>query len=73
MRRRRPGARRDQRIDPQLDALRAQLPLGYRIEIGGAVEENAKAQNSIVASMPLMLIVVLTLLMIQLQSFSRAC
>ncbi|WP_323118682.1 efflux RND transporter permease subunit [Burkholderia alba] len=58
-------------IDKSLDALRAQLPVGYRIEIGGSVEESAKAQASINAQMPLMVIAVLTLLMIQLQSFSR--
>ncbi|HEY3729627.1 MAG TPA: efflux RND transporter permease subunit [Steroidobacteraceae bacterium] len=51
--------------------LRAQLPVGYHIEVGGPVEENAKAQNSINVQMPVMLIAVLTLLMIQLQSFSR--
>jgi len=59
------------RIDRQLAALRARLPLGYRIEIGGAVEESARGQQSIGAGVPVMLAVVLTLLMIQLQSFSR--
>ncbi|MBU9550672.1 efflux RND transporter permease subunit [Burkholderia multivorans] len=58
-------------IDGKLNALRAQLPVGYRIEIGGSVEESAKAQASINAQMPLMAIAVFTLLMIQLQSFSR--
>ncbi|KWF26640.1 efflux RND transporter permease subunit [Burkholderia pseudomultivorans] len=58
-------------IDGKLNALRAQLPVGYRIEIGGSVEESAKAQTSINAQMPLMAIAVFTLLMIQLQSFSR--
>ncbi|PRE87914.1 efflux RND transporter permease subunit [Burkholderia gladioli] len=58
-------------IDKQLDGLRAQLPVGYRIEIGGSVEESGKAQASINAQMPLLAIAVLTLLMIQLQSFSR--
>lgn len=58
-------------IDKQLNTLRAQLPVGYRIEIGGPVEESGKAQASINAQMPLLLIAVLTLLMIQLQSFSR--
>ncbi|WP_241015052.1 efflux RND transporter permease subunit, partial [Burkholderia sp. Ac-20379] len=58
-------------IDKQLDTLRAQLPVGYRIEIGGSVEESGKAQASINAQMPLLAIAVLTLLMIQLQSFSR--
>ena len=59
------------RIDPRLDALRAALPLGYRIEIGGAIEDSNRGQKSIVAGVPLMLLTVLTLLMIQLKSFSR--
>lgn len=58
-------------IDKALAGLRAKLPIGYRIEVGGSVEENAKAQASINAQLPLMVIAVLTLLMIQLQSFSR--
>jgi len=58
-------------IDAKLAQLRATLPVGYRIEVGGPVEENAKAQSSISAQMPLMAIAVLTLLMIQLQSFGR--
>ncbi|MBV8854401.1 MAG: efflux RND transporter permease subunit, partial [Sinobacteraceae bacterium] len=60
-----------QRIDHSIAAMRAQLPAGYRIEVGGALEENAKAQNSIVEQMPLLGIVVLVVLMMQLQSFSR--
>jgi multidrug efflux pump len=58
-------------IDARLADLRAQLPLGYRIEVGGAVENNVKAQASINAEMPVMVFAVFTLLMIQLQSFSR--
>jgi multidrug efflux pump len=59
------------RIDKALAALHQQLPSGYRVEIGGAVEENAKAQASINAQMPLLAIAVLVFLMVQLQSFSR--
>jgi len=58
-------------IDARLATLRAHLPLGYRIEVGGAVENNVKAQASINVEMPVMLLAVFTLLMIQLQSFSR--
>jgi len=58
-------------LDAKLAGIRAALPVGYRIEVGGPVEENAKAQSSISAQMPLMIIAVLTLLMIQLQSFGR--
>ena len=59
-------------IDPLLDALRAGLPPGYRIEAGGPYEENLNAQASINAGMPLMLAVVLALLMVQLKRFSLA-
>lgn len=58
-------------VDQALAQLRAHLPVGYRVEIGGAVEESVKAQASINAQMPLMAIAVFTLLMFQLQSFSR--
>ncbi len=58
-------------VDRALAPLRARLPAGYRIEIGGAVEENAKAQGSINAQMPLLAVAVLVLLMVQLQSISR--
>ncbi|CAG9227440.1 Acriflavin resistance protein [Paraburkholderia sabiae] len=58
-------------VDKQLANIRSTLPVGYRIEIGGSVEESAKGQTSINAQMPIMIIAVLTLLMIQLQSFAR--
>ncbi len=58
------------KIDPQLADIRAKLPPGYRIEVGGAFEENVKAQASIGAGVPLMIFVWLLLLMLQLQSFS---
>jgi len=60
-----------ERIDHGLAALRAHLPAGYHIEIGGSVEQNAKAQASIVEQLPLLVIAVLVILMIQLKSFSR--
>jgi len=58
-------------IDARLQDLRGSLPVGYRIEVGGSVEESAKGQSSINAQMPVMIVAVLTLLMIQLQSFAR--
>ncbi len=58
-------------LDPRLDALRAKLPQHYRIDMGGAIEESAKGEQSIIEVMPMMLVVVLTLLMIQLQSFQK--
>jgi multidrug efflux pump subunit AcrB len=44
----------------------------FRIEVAGAVEESSKGSASIAAGLPLMLFVTFTLLMLQLQSFSRA-
>jgi multidrug efflux pump subunit AcrB len=58
-------------LDPQLDAVRATLPPGFRIELGGTTEESAKGESSIKAVMPIMLVLVITLLMIQLQSIGR--
>lgn len=59
------------RINPQLDKIRASLPTGVRLEMGGAIEEAAKGETSIQAVMPLMLVAVMTLLMVQLQSIGR--
>ncbi|WP_341315501.1 efflux RND transporter permease subunit [Paraburkholderia sp. IMGN_8] len=58
-------------VDNALSQIRDSLPVGYRIEVGGSVEESGKGQTSINAQMPIMIIAVLTLLMIQLQSFAR--
>jgi multidrug efflux pump len=58
-------------IWPNLQAVRDSLEPAYRIEIGGAVEESEKGNASIFALFPLMVIGMLTILMIQLQSFSR--
>ena len=55
----------------RLQAVRAGLAPGYRIETGGVVEESAKGSNSIMKVIPLMLVVMLSLLMLQLQSFSH--
>jgi multidrug efflux pump subunit AcrB len=45
---------------------------GYRIEVAGAVEQSSKGSASIAAGIPIMLFITFTLLMLQLQSFSRA-
>jgi multidrug efflux pump len=58
-------------IETKLKTLKDALPLGIRLETGGAVEESAKGGKSVAAGFPLFLFTVLTILMIQLQSFSR--
>ena len=60
-----------QQILPTLESVRAQLPDGYLLEVGGTVEDSARGQNSVKAGFPLFIVVVLTLLMLQLRSFSR--
>ena len=57
-------------VFPLLDPIKARLPPGYRIDTAGAVEESAKAMMSLVAVFPVMLIVTLTVIMIQVRSFS---
>ena len=59
-------------IDPQLNRLRASLPAGYKIELAGAAADSGKAQQSIVANVPLVIFIIFTLLMLQLHSFSRS-
>ncbi|MGY4223178.1 multidrug efflux pump subunit AcrB [Bradyrhizobium sp. USDA 4503] len=58
-------------LAPKVAEFTKQLPAGYSIKIGGSVEESAKSQGPIVAVVPLMLFIMATVLMVQLQSFSR--
>jgi multidrug efflux pump subunit AcrB len=57
---------------PELQKLAERMPPGYKIQIAGAVEESSKGQGSIAAGVPIMLFIIFTLLMLQLQSFSRS-
>ena len=58
-------------LESKLDSLERSLPPGYRIEVGGSVEESAKGEASIYAQLPVLAVAVLMLLMIQLQSLAR--
>ena len=66
------GATVTAQVWPAMQALAAKMPPGYRIQIAGAVEESSKGQGAIAAGVPMMLFIIFTLLMLQLQSFSRA-
>ena len=57
---------------PELQRLKSRMPAGYDVVIAGAVAESSKGQGSIAAGVPMMLFIIFTLLMLQLQSFSRA-
>ncbi|MBY5432438.1 efflux RND transporter permease subunit [Rhizobium leguminosarum] len=58
-------------LKPKVEEFQKGLPVGYKVEVGGAVESSADSQGPIVAVAPLMLFAMATILMIQLQSFSR--
>lgn len=58
-------------MDKEVAGFREALPSGYQIAVGGSVEESANSQAPIVAVVPLMLFAMATILMLQLQSFSR--
>ncbi|MFB9949096.1 efflux RND transporter permease subunit [Rhizobium puerariae] len=60
-----------EQLRPQVETFEKALPVGYKLEIGGSVESSADAQGPIVAVVPLMLFTMATILMLQLQSFSR--
>ncbi|SUA99406.1 Swarming motility protein SwrC [Pannonibacter phragmitetus] len=60
-----------EQLKPRMEQFQKELPAGYNIEIGGSVESSAEAQGPIAAVAPLMLFIMATILMIQLQSFSR--
>ena len=58
-------------IMPTLEPIRAELPDGYLLDVGGTVEDSERGQKSVNAGVPMFIVVVLTLLMVQLRSFSR--
>ena len=58
-------------LAPTVTKFEAGLPSGYHVAMGGTVEESAQSQASVFAVVPLMLLITVTFLMIQLQSFSR--
>ncbi len=60
-----------ERLQPDVDSLSRSIPAGYSIEIAGPVEDSGESQAPIAAVVPAMLLVMATLLMFQLQSFSR--
>jgi multidrug efflux pump len=60
-----------QQLAPAIEAFAAALPAGYAVATAGSVEHSAKGQGPIAAVVPLMLFVVATILMIQVQSFQR--
>lgn len=53
-----------------LQPLIAQLPAGYRVTIGGPVEESAKANKALAVLFPVMIMLTLVVIMFQVRSFA---
>ena len=58
-------------LAPQIAPIESALPPGYRLALGGTVEESGKGSGSVMAGVPLFILAVIGILMIQLQSVSR--
>lgn len=58
-------------LEPKIEALNRSLPPGYAIHVGGTVEESAASLASVVAVVPVMLLLMFTVLMFELKSFQR--
>jgi multidrug efflux pump subunit AcrB len=58
-------------LKPAVEKFMANLPADYSIAVGGTVEESGKGERPIAEVVPLMLFLMATVLMIQLQSFQK--
>jgi multidrug efflux pump subunit AcrB len=58
-------------LAPKVEAYAKSLPRPYKVVVGGTVEESRKSQASVIAVVPVMLLIMLTVLMVQLKSFQR--
>ena len=61
----------NQQLAGAVEKIRSSMPPGYRLEDGGAVEQSAKGQRSVLAVIPIMFILMLVILMVQLQSVQK--
>ncbi len=59
-------------LEDGIEQLRQGLPQGYDIAVGGTVEESAYSQASVVAVVPIMLLIMLTVLMFELRKLQPA-
>ncbi|MET4368898.1 multidrug efflux pump subunit AcrB [Bradyrhizobium sp. LB12.1] len=57
-------------IQTALQPLIASLPAGYRIELGGSIEEATKANDALATIFPVMIAAMLIVIMLQVRSFS---
>jgi multidrug efflux pump subunit AcrB len=60
-----------QAVYDSLADLRAELPIGYRIDIGGSLEMSLKANGWVMQLVPIMIVAIITLLMLQIQNIPK--
>ncbi len=59
------------RIEPDLEQVRARLPAGAKLTVGGAIEESASSQAQVFAVLPAAIVLICVLLMVQLQNIKK--
>ena len=59
------------KLAPAFEKLNDSLPRPYKVVTGGIFEESATSQASVVAVVPLMIVLMLTIMMLLLVSFRR--
>jgi multidrug efflux pump subunit AcrB len=57
-------------VQQKLAPITEKLPPGYRIDLGGSIEESMKANKALAALFPVMILCMLTFIMLQVRSFS---
>ncbi len=57
-------------INDELKTIRAALPPGYRIDIGGSLEKSKQSIGYLLKPVPIMVLIIMVLLMLQLQKVS---
>jgi multidrug efflux pump subunit AcrB len=57
-------------IEKAIQPISASLPEGYKIEMGGNIEESEKANNALRMVFPAMIVLMLTVIIFQVRSFS---
>lgn len=58
-------------LTPAIDRFRQELPAGYTVAVSGASEESDKGNDSLMSVLPVTVIIMLGVMMVQLQSYSR--
>ncbi|MFZ5063906.1 efflux RND transporter permease subunit, partial [Escherichia coli] len=58
-------------LEQVITEFRSELPTGYNVSVSGASEESDKGNDSLMSVLPVTVIVMLGVMMIQLQSYSR--